>query len=133
MATLKRFFSRRGKGASIISDNATNFVKASKYLRKLSNLVMQPDEKVSSFLSTEGIYWKCIPLKSPNFGGIWEAGVKSFKFHAKRIIGKLALTIEEFLTINVQIEGILSSRPLIPLSAKLKTSYTWSLSHRACT
>ncbi|GFW46428.1 integrase catalytic domain-containing protein [Trichonephila clavipes] len=58
IATLKRFFSRRGQGASIISDNATNFVKASKDLRKLHNLVMQPDEKVSTFLSTEGIYWK---------------------------------------------------------------------------
>ncbi|GFW76132.1 reverse transcriptase domain-containing protein [Trichonephila clavipes] len=93
--------------------------QTSKDLRKLHNLVMQPDEKVSSFLSTEGVYWKFIPPKSPNFGGIWEAGVKSFKFHAKRIIDKLALTIEEFLTITVQIEGILNSR-LIPLSAEVE-------------
>ncbi|GFV93328.1 integrase catalytic domain-containing protein [Trichonephila clavipes] len=81
---------------------------------------MQPDEKVSSFLSTEVVYWKFIPTKSPNFGGIWEAGVKSFKFHAKRIIGKLSLTIEEFLTITVQIEGILNVRPFIPLPAQIE-------------
>ncbi|GFU51994.1 hypothetical protein TNCV_861941 [Trichonephila clavipes] len=37
---------------------------------------MQPEEKVSNFLSTEEVYWKFIPPKSPNFGGIWEAGVK---------------------------------------------------------
>ncbi|GFW49743.1 integrase catalytic domain-containing protein [Trichonephila clavipes] len=118
MATLKRFFSRRGKCASIISDNATNFVKAYNDFKKLHNFVMQPDEKVSSFLSTEGVYWKFMPPKSPNFGGIWEPGVKSFKFHTKRIIGKLALTIKEFLTITVQIEGILNSRPLIQFSAE---------------
>ncbi|GFX23632.1 integrase catalytic domain-containing protein [Trichonephila clavipes] len=81
---------------------------------------MQTDEKVSSFLSTKGVYCKFLPPKSPNFGGIWEAGVKSFKFHAKRIIGKLALTLEEFLTITVQIEGILNSRPLIPLSVEVE-------------
>ncbi|GFS50648.1 DUF5641 domain-containing protein [Trichonephila clavipes] len=60
-----------------------------------------------------------MPSKSSYLGGIWEAGVKSFKFHAKRIIGKLALTLEEFLIITVQIEGILNSRPLIPLSAEV--------------
>ncbi|GFV09852.1 integrase catalytic domain-containing protein [Trichonephila clavipes] len=58
-------------------------------LKKLHNLVMRPDEKVSSFLSTEGLYWKFIPPKFPNFGGIREAGVKSFKLHAKRIIAEV--------------------------------------------
>ncbi|GFW09605.1 hypothetical protein TNCV_3997111 [Trichonephila clavipes] len=47
---------------------------------------MQPDEKVSIFLSTEGEYWKFIPPKSPNFGGIWEAGVKSLNFMQKELL-----------------------------------------------
>ncbi|GFU94462.1 reverse transcriptase domain-containing protein [Trichonephila clavipes] len=60
----------------------------------------------------------CLLLsQSPNFGGLWDAGVKSFKYHLKRTIGNFNLTIEEFLTVVNQVEGILNSRPLIPLSS----------------
>ncbi|GFV23771.1 integrase catalytic domain-containing protein [Trichonephila clavipes] len=57
-----------------------------------------------------------MPPRAPNFGGLWEAGVKSFKFYLKRAVGNLKLTLEEFLTIITQIEGILNSRPITPLS-----------------
>ncbi|GFT21006.1 DUF5641 domain-containing protein [Trichonephila clavipes] len=54
---------------------------------------------------------------SPQFGGLWEAGVKSVKHHLKRAIGNLHFTSEEFETIMIQVEGILNSRPLTPLSS----------------
>ncbi|GFT32280.1 integrase catalytic domain-containing protein [Trichonephila clavipes] len=57
-----------------------------------------------------------MPPRAPNFGGLWEAGVKSFKFYLKRTVGNLKMTLEEFLTIITQIEGILNSRPITPLS-----------------
>ncbi|GFT07988.1 integrase catalytic domain-containing protein [Trichonephila clavipes] len=57
-----------------------------------------------------------MPPRAPNFGGLWEAGVKSFKFYLKRAVGNLKMTLEEFLTIITQIEGILNSRPITPLS-----------------
>ncbi|GFX57149.1 integrase catalytic domain-containing protein [Trichonephila clavipes] len=56
------------------------------------------------------------PPRSPNVGGLWEAGVKSFKHHLYRTLVNSKITFEEFETIIIQIEGILNSRPLVPLS-----------------
>ncbi|GFW01168.1 integrase catalytic domain-containing protein [Trichonephila clavipes] len=70
----------------------------------------------AKYFVSENIDWKFIPPKSPHFGGLWEAGVKSVKHHLKRAIGNLHFTFEEFETIMIQVEGILNSRPLTPLS-----------------
>ncbi|GFU17603.1 integrase catalytic domain-containing protein [Trichonephila clavipes] len=80
LATLKRFVVRRRKCAIISSDNAKNFVGANRELKRLHNLLKFPEEKISSYLSSEGISWNFMPARAPNFGGLWEAGVKSFKF-----------------------------------------------------
>ncbi|XP_054708500.1 uncharacterized protein LOC129218291 [Uloborus diversus] len=48
-----------------------------------------------------------------------EAGVKSFKYYFKRTVGDTILTYEEFLTIVIQVEGILNSRPLTPLTSNI--------------
>ncbi|GFV26887.1 integrase catalytic domain-containing protein, partial [Trichonephila clavipes] len=110
LATLKRFVARRGKCATISSDNAKNFVGANRELKRFH------EEKLSSYLSSEGISWNFMPPRASNFGGLWEAGVKSFKFYLKRAVGNLKMTLEEFLTIITQIERILNSRPITPLS-----------------
>ncbi|GBN43941.1 hypothetical protein AVEN_268194-1 [Araneus ventricosus] len=75
-----------------------------------------PDDKLTNYLTTESINWKFIPPRSPNFGGLWETGVKSFKYHLKRAVGSVKLTFEEFLPLTAEIEGILNSRPIVPLS-----------------
>ncbi|GFW47614.1 integrase catalytic domain-containing protein [Trichonephila clavipes] len=80
LATLKRFVARRGKCATISSDNAKNFVGANRELKRLHNLVKFPEEKLSFYLSSEGISWNLMPPRAPNFGGLWAAGVKLFKF-----------------------------------------------------
>lgn len=129
IACLKRFFSRRGKSSKIFSDNAKNFVGASVELKKLQKLVSHPEETLANFLSSENINWKFIPPKSPNFGGLWEAGVKSFKYHLKRVIGNANLTLEEFLTVILEIESVLNSRPLTPLSTEFDNFETLSPGH----
>ncbi|XP_058455828.1 uncharacterized protein LOC131433081 [Malaya genurostris] len=53
---------------------------------------------------------------SPHFGGIWEAGVKSTKFHLKSVLAEHKLSYEELSTVLAQIEAILNSRPLTPVS-----------------
>ncbi|GFX49544.1 pyridoxamine kinase [Trichonephila clavipes] len=66
-------------------------------------------------LSSEGITWKFSPPRRTNFGGLWESGEKTIKYHLKRVVGSARQTLEEFLTVITQIEGILNLRFLSPL------------------
>lgn len=119
IATLKRFIARRGKCSKIVSDNATNFVGANRELQELAKLAQNQNESLIRFLADEAIEWEFIPPRSPNFGGQHEAGIKSFKYYLKRTIGQASLTYEEFSTIMVQIESMLNSRPLTPLTSNI--------------
>ncbi|UYV61064.1 hypothetical protein LAZ67_1003288, partial [Cordylochernes scorpioides] len=114
LAALRRFIGRRGRPAEINTDNATNFVGAYKDLRKLFN------SNIHDFASSEEIKWNFIPPSSPHFGGLWEAGIKSVKYHLRRIVGKTKLTFEELTTVLTQIEACLNSRPLYPLTDDLE-------------
>ncbi|XP_063830967.1 uncharacterized protein LOC135080214 [Ostrinia nubilalis] len=81
LAAFKRFTARRGHCTDIWSDNGTTFVGASKELQQLSSI----QEHIVQNLEMNGTTWHFIPPHAPNFGGIWEAGVKSTKFHLKRM------------------------------------------------
>ncbi|UYV64819.1 hypothetical protein LAZ67_3002072 [Cordylochernes scorpioides] len=106
----RRFIARRGRPAEINTDDATNFVGAYKDLRKLFN------SNIHDFASSEEIKWNFIPPYSPHFGGLWEAGIKSVKYHLRRIVGKTKLTFEELTTVLTQIEACLNPRPLCLLT-----------------
>ena len=55
--------------------------------------------------------------RPPHCGGLWEAAVKAFKHHLRRVVGEAKLTFEEFSTFCTQVEACLNSRPLSPLSS----------------
>ncbi|XP_036148457.1 uncharacterized protein LOC118647518 [Monomorium pharaonis] len=116
MAAYKRFCSRRGICATLHSDCGTNFVGADAELRKLFNSASQELKDLASLLADCGTEWKFIPPATPHFGGIWEAAVKSTKFHLRRIIGDSLLTYEELSTLMSQIEAVLNSSPISPMS-----------------
>lgn len=118
LASLRRFVSRRGKPAQVYSDNGSNFVGANHELKELGNFLHINAGNLTESLENEGIAWSFIPPHSPHFGGLWEAGVKSTKFHFKRIASNASLTFEKFYTLLVQIEAALNSRPLSPLSSE---------------
>nr|XP_018895666.1 PREDICTED: uncharacterized protein LOC109029600 [Bemisia tabaci] len=116
---LRRFIARRGLPADIFSDNATNFVGAKNQLKELYTLLsdQKHQTQVSAFSLKYEIQWHFIPARSPNFGGLWEAAVKSFKHHLHRVIGTDLFTYDEFTTFLYEIEAVLNSRPLTPISS----------------
>lgn len=117
IAAFRRFVSRRGHCQTLYSDNGTNFIGAAKELREMFDRSKSqlPDE-LHHLLANEGTTWKFIPPRAPNFGGLWEAGVRSAKTHLKKVIGDSTLTFEELTTLLTQIEACLNSRPLSYLS-----------------
>ena len=116
LAALRRFTSRRGNCASLRSDCGTNFVGADKELRSLFSVASKEMRQIIQTVANDGITWKFNPPGALHFGGIWEAAVKAFKFHLRRVIGDTPLTFEELTTVLTQIETCLNSRPLIPLT-----------------
>ena len=115
LATLKRFFAIRGRAADMYSDCGKNFVGADAELKKLLRSSSH-NQDINHQLSDRGVNWHFNPPGAPHQGGLWEAGVKSVKFHLRRIVGNVLLTFEEFQTVLSQISACLNSRPLCGMS-----------------
>ncbi|XP_041451708.1 uncharacterized protein LOC121405167 [Drosophila obscura] len=115
---LKRFICTRRKPRQIWSDNATNFVGARNELVELRRLFLSDDHQkaVLDFCLVESIDWHFIPPRSPHFGGLWEAAVKTAKYHFYRAIANSVLGFDELRTLLCHITAVINSRPLVPIS-----------------
>ena len=100
----------------VVTDNGRNFLGASTALeREFIVFVETAAKDIAQKYITYGFEQKFIPLHAPHMGDLWEAAVKNFKFHLKRIAAAQKFIFQEFSTIPARLEGILNSRPLSEL------------------
>ncbi|XP_033229076.1 uncharacterized protein LOC117180695 [Belonocnema kinseyi] len=104
---------------TIMSDNGKYFVGANRELKEIYDIALSGSQSqaVKTYLQKKGIKWNFIPPLSLHFGGLWEAVVKSFKYHLLRTVGNSVLTYEQLETYVVEIEAIFNSRPISPMSS----------------
>ena len=88
-------------------------------MKDLYDLLKAPktQDAMYRFCTTQHIKWTHTPARSPHFGGLWEASVKSMKLLLTKVVGPHNLFIDELYSITVEIEAILNSRPLTPLDS----------------
>ena len=90
---------------------------AAREIRELYDNLRTRDwrKSILEYCTSQNVQWKFTPEQAPHFGGLWEAAVKSFKSHLRKVVGETRLTFEELTTVTSQIEACLNSRPLTPL------------------
>lgn len=99
IAAYKRFTARRGICATLRSDCGTNLKGADSELRNLFSASAKELGNLARLLANDGTRWLFNPPAAPHFGGKWEAGEKSVKFHLKHVIGDTLFTYEEMTTL----------------------------------
>lgn len=124
LAAFRRFCARRGTPRHVYSDNGTNFIGAKRALDKEYQEILRTlDTDFFTNINQMNINWSYNAPTWASAGGIWEAAVKSFKRHFKRVLGDQKLTYEELTTLIQQIEACLNSRPLFPLTENPEDSF----------
>lgn len=105
LAAFSRMANRRGCPEEVWSDNGSNFLGAA---REMASLMKEAQRH------HQAVKWHFNPPRAPNFGGLWEAGVKSAKKLINKVIQPHPLRLDELVNIVSDVEALLNSRPLIP-------------------
>lgn len=117
IAALRRFCARRGCPLAMYSDNGSNFIGANEELKQIQELLRRSKTSISHYTVPNGIVWHFSPPRTPHMGGLWEAAVKQMKLLLRKLVQPHHLRPEELSSILVEIEGIINSRPLVPLDS----------------
>ena len=111
---IRRFIGRRGVPNTITSDCGTNFKGADRELRESLRDIDQ--ESISNFATDNHFTWHFNPPESPHMGGAWERMVRSVKTALRVILKEQLVGDFTLMTVLTEVESILNSRPLTPLS-----------------
>ena len=111
---LRRFIARRGKPSDIYSDNGSNFIGAEKELREA--LILFNTVAVEKHLLQKSIQWHFNPPYASNMGGVWERLIRSFRRILRYLLTQQTVSDDTLLTLMIEVESILNSRPLTPVT-----------------
>ncbi len=109
LMALRRFIARRGTPAELWSDQGTNFKGGERELRE-AFAEMAPE--LQKQLSPQRIQFQFNPPAAPHFGGVWEREVRSVKSALYATVGTQSVPEEVLLTVLLEVEAILNSKPL---------------------
>ncbi|XP_074657307.1 uncharacterized protein LOC141910513 [Tubulanus polymorphus] len=110
LMSFRRFIARRGRPATVYSDNGTNLKSGERELRHSLDALNQ--QRINDEMSQRQIQWFYNPPTASHMGGVWERLVSSVKKCLKVVIGNLTPTDEVLHTVLVEVEAVLNSRPL---------------------
>ena len=90
LLAFRRFTSRRGLPATLMSDNGKTFRGSSKEIVKIAR-----SKEVLRYLAINGVSWRFIVEKAPWWGGFWERLIQSVKRCMKKSLGRTTLSYDE--------------------------------------
>ncbi|KAI2661983.1 ORF V: Enzymatic polyprotein [Labeo rohita] len=109
LMALRRFIARRGTPAQLWSDQGTNFRGGERELRE-AYAALAPD--LQRHLVRQKIQFCFNPPTAPHFGGVWEREVRSVKSALYTVLGSQSVPEEVLMTVLLEVEAILYSKPL---------------------
>ncbi len=109
LMALRRFVARRGKPCELFSDQGTNFHGGKK---ELQEAFASLSPQLQQHLAKQKISFHFNPPNAPHFGVAWECEIRSVKTALRITIGSQTVTEEVLLTVLIEVEGILNSKPL---------------------
>ena len=110
----RRFIARRGHPKKVFSDNGTNFKGAESILRKELSRLNQ--SKMDEYFKQTGIKWNFNPPAASHMGGAWERMIRSIRRILDILLKSQVVTDDVLHTLLLEVESILNSRPLCPIT-----------------
>lgn len=114
LLALDRFVSRRGRPATIYTDNGTNFQGADNQFKKLNWAEIETKTRLVR------IEWRFNPPSAPWWGGWWERLIRSIKDLLKRMLGHSKLNYHQMETYLCEVEAVMNGRPLTYVSEDME-------------
>ncbi|KAI8433045.1 hypothetical protein MSG28_013905 [Choristoneura fumiferana] len=124
---LRRMAARRGWPAKIYSDNGTNLKGAEIELKKSFDSLNQ--EYLCEYATNYGVEWHFISPASPHMAGAWERMIRCVKTALKAVLKERAPRDETLMTLLMEVEAMVNSRPLAHVSVDHDAHETLTPNH----
>ena len=128
MNAFMRFRSRRGDVEHIRSDNGTNFTAGEKELREAIEQ-WNSSAKLREYFLLKEIKWDFNPPSASHMGDIWERQIRTVRKTLDALMKDQILDDEQLDTLFCEVESIVNSRPMTPVSTDPQDSEPLTPNH----